>query len=132
MRVVLSRVCLRGVVRVPYRAGSDWHAPTPEQMRGATNNWQYMHTFSVTGWFPAESNTTYETELARISKELGWDAETAWLPAPELCTEERRYWQWNDNIWAMTIGFVIGLMPFMPGINTNITHLAVLTCSALQ
>lgn len=116
MKAVLARrqkVVSR--VRTALRYGSDYHAPTPEQMRGAVNNWPYMHTHSVIGWFPAESNTTYETELARISKELGWDSETAFLPAPELCTEERRYWQWNDNIYHMAIGFCFGLMPFMNG-----------------
>jgi hypothetical protein len=111
MRAVLAR----SVVRKSVRSGSDYHAPSPEQMRGAANNWFHMHTFGVVGWFPAESNTTYETELARLSKELGWDSEQAHLPAPELCTEERRYWAWNDNMFLMTIGFFMGLLPFMPG-----------------
>lgn len=62
-----------------------------------------------------KSNTTYETELARISKELGWDAEHAHLPAADFTIEERRYWAWNDRFWTISIGFALGLFPFMTG-----------------
>ncbi|CAG5105111.1 Oidioi.mRNA.OKI2018_I69.chr1.g1844.t1.cds [Oikopleura dioica] len=111
MRSVLSRPIAS--LRNSLRRGGEWHAPTPEQMRGAQNNWLYMHFFSERGWFPAESNTTYETELARISKELGWDAEHAHLPAADFTLEERRYWAWNDRFWTISIGFALGLFPFM-------------------
>ena len=115
MRRLLSRGVSRpSMISLRRGGGGEYHPPTPEQMRGATNNWVYMHTHSVIGWFPAESNTTYETELARISKELGWDA-TAHLPAPELCDEERRYWFWNDKMHLMFFGFLVGIFPFMPG-----------------
>jgi len=114
MRRLLSRGVSRpSMVSLRRGGGGEYHPPTPEQMRGATNNWFYMHSHSVIGWFPAESNTTYETELARISKELGWDA-NAHLPAPELCDEERRYWQWNDQMYMMFFGFWLGIFPFMP------------------
>ena len=36
--------------------------PSWEQLRGAGWNWSFYHN-SVQGWFPALSNTTYETEL---------------------------------------------------------------------
>ena len=111
MRAVLCRRTLS----VSYsRRGGDYHPPTAEQMRGAGNNWLSLHTFSAIGWFPAESNTTYETELARISKELGWDSNFH-LPGPAFTAEERRYWHWNDKMFAFIIGFWVGLMPFMPG-----------------
>merc|ERR1719486_572780 len=67
------------------------------------------------GWFPAASNTTYEAELARISKEMGWDAE-----APEhgdgghLTREERRYWRDNDNMMWWWSGCVTALVIIMP------------------
>ena len=114
MRAILARR-VKLVPRIAIRTGGDWHSPTPEQMRGASNNWLSMHTFSVIGWFPAESNTTYETELARISKELGWDQETAHLPGSEFTTEERKYWEWNDKFFAAAVGFIVGLLPFMHG-----------------
>ena len=52
MRSVLSRPIAS--LRNSLRRGGEWHAPTPEQMRGAQNNWLYMHFFSERGWFPAE------------------------------------------------------------------------------
>merc|ERR1712183_1060418 len=92
-------------------------------LMGATpHSVNYYHNH-VVGWFPTASNTTYEAELARISKEMGWDAE-----APEiddgghLTRGERRYWRDNDRmlwVWSGIITAVLIIFPDFLGNNNR-------------
>merc|ERR1712137_1266812 len=76
----------------------------------------YFHNH-VTGWFPAAANTTYEAELARISKEMGWDAEAPeWGEGGHLTREERRYSRNNETMLWWWAGCICALVIIMPDV----------------
>jgi hypothetical protein len=88
--------------------------PSWEQLMGSGNQYFYFHNH-VTGWFPAAANTTYEAELARISKEMGWDAEAPqWGEGGHLTREERRYWRNNETMLWVWCGIIVALIIIMP------------------
>ena len=53
---------------------------------------------------------------ARISKDMGWDISgTMSSYSAHLTTEERKYWEWNDEFFLKCVGFYIGMYFMLEG-----------------